>query len=314
MKIFNTEDTTIGLPYDRLIDVIKKMFIEQFNIPLRHIHTLDSSDPDASLLIMPAWQDDYLGIKHVLIYPNNAQRHQKQGLYSTYNLYDNDSGEPLAVMDGNVITCRRTAAASALAADYLARKDATKLLIVGAGNVAKELPYAYAAVRDIKEVQIWNPTHSRAEAFAQQLIADGFNATAVTDLEEAVRQNDIVSCATLSTKPLILRQWVQPGTHVDLIGSFRPNMRESDSELFADTSVFVDTSEALAKSGDLLEAMKDGLFHEDQTLATLSDLCNTHHLGRQHDKEITVFKAVGSAGEDLAAAILIYENAIKSSI
>lgn len=308
MKIFNTEDTISGLPYKELIAAIKNMFIEQYTIPLRHIHPLDSRDSDASLLIMPAWQEDYLGIKHVLIYPNNAKRHQKQGLYSTYNLYDNDSGEPLAMMDGNVITCRRTAAASALAADYLARPDATKLLIVGAGNVAKELAYAYAAIREIKQVQIWNPTHSRAEALAQQLMADGFDASATTDLEHAVKNNDIVSCATLSTKPLILRSWVQAGTHVDLIGSFKPNMRESDSDLFVDTSVFVDTSEALAKSGDLLEAIKDGKFQKEHVLADLSDLCNQRHPGRERAEEITVFKAVGSAGEDLAAAILLYEN------
>lgn len=312
MKIFNTEDTIAGLPYPELIAAIKNMFIAQYTIPLRHIHPLDSRDKDASLLIMPAWQEDYLGIKHVLIYPNNAKRHQKQGLYSTYNLYDNDSGEPLAIMDGNVITCRRTAAASALAADYLARPDATKLLIVGAGNVAKELAYAYAAIRDIKQVQIWNPTHTRAEALAKQLIDDGFKASAVTDLEEAVKNNDIVSCATLSSQPLILRRWVQPGTHVDLIGSFRPNMRESDSDLFEDTSVFIDTDEALMKSGDLLEAINDEKFKTEDVLAELSELCKQLHPGRKDKKEITIFKAVGSAGEDLAAAVLIYEQNTQS--
>ncbi|WP_432787104.1 Delta(1)-pyrroline-2-carboxylate reductase [Oligella sp. MSHR50489EDL] len=311
MKIFNSAETISGLPYKELIEAIKQMFIEEYTIPLRHIHTLDSRDSDASLLIMPAWQTDYLGIKHVLIYPNNAQRHQKQGLYSTYNLYDNDSGEPLAIMDGNVITCRRTAAASALAADYLARPDATKLLIVGAGNVASELAYAYAAIRNIQEIQVWNPTLERAEALAQRLVSDGFEASAVTDLEQAVKNNHIISCATLSTEPLILHSWIQPGTHIDLIGSFRPNMRESDSELFADSSVFIDTSEALIKSGDLLEAIKDGKLNENDILADLSDLCNQRHPGRKNQKEITVFKAVGSAGEDLAAAILVYEKGIK---
>ncbi|WP_048767257.1 ornithine cyclodeaminase family protein [Oligella urethralis] len=312
MHIFNTKDTIASLPYKELIIAIKNMFIEQYTIPLRHIHPLDSQDSDASLLIMPAWQTDYLGVKHVLIYPNNAKRHQKQGLYSTYNLYDNDSGEPLAIMDGNVITCRRTAAASALAADYLARPDATKLLIVGAGNVAREIAYAYAAVRNIKQVQIWNPTHARAEALAQILVDDGFDAHAVTDLEEAVQNNDIVSCATLSNKPLILRRWVQPGTHIDLIGSFRPNMRESDSDLFEDTSVFIDTSEALIKSGDLLEAINDGKLKKENIIADLADLCNLRHVGRKNKEEITIFKAVGSAGEDLAAAILIYESQAKS--
>lgn len=308
MKIFDTQSTTEGLPYKALIEAIRQMFTEDYIIPRRHIHQLNSQDVDASLLIMPAWQEKFLGIKHVTIYPNNAKRHQKQGLFSTYNLYDNDSGEPLAIMDGNVITCRRTAAASALAADYLARADATKLLIVGAGNVAKELAYAYAAIRPIKQVQIWNPTLSRAEALAEQLNDNGFEASATTDLEKAVKEHDIVSCATLSNKPLVLRNWVTPGTHVDLIGSFSPTMRESDSQLFEDTSVFVDTSEALDKSGDLLEALKDGTLQKDNVLADLSTLCKKQHPGRTSEDELTVFKAVGSAGEDLAAAILVYQG------
>lgn len=308
MQVITTAQTIAALSYRPLIDAIREMFRAEYIIPLRHIHPLNSEDKEASLLIMPSWQEQYLGIKHVLIYPNNSKRHQKQGLYSTYNLYDNDSGEPLAVMDGNVITCRRTAAASALAADYLARADASKLLIVGAGNVARELAYAYQETRRLERIQIWNPTFSRAEALARQLNQDGFDAYAISDLESGVKGNDIISCATLSTNALVFGEWVQPGTHVDLIGSFNPSMRESDAQLYSKSNLFVDTEEAMIKSGDLLEAIKEGTLKKEDVQADLATLCKNKHFGRQTDEEITVFKAVGSAGEDLAAAILVYES------
>ncbi|MDO5059027.1 MAG: ornithine cyclodeaminase family protein [Neisseria sp.] len=308
MKIFNRENTAALMPFPKLIEAIKNIFIEGCQVPRRHIHALDSDDENATLLIMPAWQKNrFLGIKHVTIYPDNGKKYGLPGLHSTYTLFDAANGVPVAVLDGNTITNRRTAAASALAADSLARKDASKLLIVGAGNVAQELAAAYAAVRTLSRIQIWNINHEQAQAFAERLNQQGFLAEAVTDLAEAVADNDIISCATLSTQPLILREWVQPGSHIDLIGSFKPNMRESDDALFADTSVFVDTSEALDKSGDLLSPMAAGIFSREAVKADLEALCRNEHPGRTSETEITVYKAVGAASEDLAAAVLVYE-------
>ena len=258
---------------------------------------------------MPAWQKNrFLGIKHVTIYPENGSKHGLPGLHSTYTLFDAQNGVPVAVLDGNQITCRRTAAASALAADYLARQDAESLLIVGAGNVAREIAPAYAAVRDIKHVRIWNIDFNKACRLAEDLQQQGFQAEAVADLEAAVRSSDIISCATLSTEPLVQRQWLQKGAHLDLIGSFKPDMRESDDAVFADTSVFVDTDEALDKAGDLLSPMAAGVFAREQVRSDLAGLCRGLHPGRTRADEITVYKAVGAASEDLAAAILVYQG------
>ncbi|KLT73232.1 ornithine cyclodeaminase [Neisseria arctica] len=307
MQIFDYQSTGERMPYPELIEAIHAVFNEGCTVPRRHIHAIDSDDTAATLLLMPAWQKNkYLGIKHVTIYPDNSAKFQLPGLHSTYTLFDARNGVPVAVMDGNQITCRRTAAASALAAKYLAREDASRLLIVGAGNVAREIAPAYAEVRRLEKILIWNIYPKQAEQLAETLRQQGFNAEAVTDLQSAVQSSDIVSCATLSTAPLVLREWIRPGTHIDLIGSFKPDMRETDDAMFADTSVFVDTDEALDKAGDLLSPMAAGIFKREQVCADLESLCQGKHPGRSREEEITVYKAVGTAAEDLAAAVLVY--------
>lgn len=309
MKVFDKQQTADALSYAALIEALEQMFKQDYIVPRRHNHAIDSDDAGATLLIMPAWQKNrYMGIKHVTIYPDNGKKFGLAGLFSTYTLFDAKNGMPIAVMDGDTITCQRTAAASALAAKFLARKQSKDLLIVGAGNVARELAFAYGALFNLETVKVWNTTYERAVNLANALKAKGFKAVAVENLQEAVETSDIVSCATLSTGPLIKRDWVKPGTHVDLIGSFKPDMRESDDAMFADTSVFIDTSEALDKAGDLLSPIAAGVLQRDQVKADLETLCQGKHQGRTHEDEITVYKAVGTAIEDLAAAILVYEK------
>lgn len=309
MKVFDKQQTADALSYAALIEAIEQMFKQDYIVPRRHNHAIDSDDAGATLLIMPAWQKNrYMGIKHVTIYPDNGKKFGLAGLFSTYTLFDAKNGMPIAVMDGDTITCQRTAAASALAAKFLARRQSKDLLIVGAGNVARELAFAYGALFNLETVKVWNTTYERAVNLATDLKAKGFKAVAVENLQEAVETSDIVSCATLSTGPLIKRAWIKPGTHVDLIGSFKPDMRESDDAMFADTSVFIDTSEALDKAGDLLSPIAAGVLQRDQVKADLETLCQGKHQGRTHEDEITVYKAVGTAIEDLAAAILVYEK------
>lgn len=307
MKIYDSSTTAARLPFDGLIPALASMFREGCTVPRRHNHALGAtSSAQNSLLIMPAWQEGkYLGIKHVTIFPGNGAC-GLPGLHSTYTLFDASNGVPLAMVDGDQITTRRTAAASALAASYLARRDAHTLLIVGAGNVAAVLAPAYAAVRDITTILVWNRDPAKAAALAQKLAQQGFDARAEPDLQAGVEQADIVSCATLSQEPLVRRAWMRPGTHLDLIGGFLPNMREADDASFADTSVYIDTEEALDKAGDLLSPIAAGVFSRDRVLATLEALCQGRHPGRQADEEITVYKAVGTALEDLAAAILVH--------
>lgn len=311
MLILDSTQTANRLPFDRLIDAIAAMFVSGCNVPLRHNHSIECEpgEPPGTLLLMPAWQQGgRLGVKTVSVFPGNRDR-GLPGLHSTYILFDAATGVPLSMLDGNVITSRRTAAASALAARYLSRPDSASLLVVGAGRVGALIPQAYARVRPIEKVTVWNINARSAQSLVDTLNADGFCAEVADDLEQAARRADIVSCATLSTQPLIKGAWLRPGTHLDLIGGFSPAMRESDDDCFVGTSVFVDTDEALMKAGDLLSPMQSGVFDRSMTRAALAQLCRGEHAGRRHREEITVFKSVGTALEDLAAASLAYDAA-----
>lgn len=309
MQILDSNHTTQHLPMAALIDSLEQMFIAGCEVPLRHNHKIggQTSADDGIMLLMPAWQPGKrIGVKTVSIFPANQAR-GLPGLHSVFILYDAATGAPLAVLDGDAITSRRTAAASALAARWLSRPDARRLLVVGAGRVASLLPDAYRCVRDIQAVQVWDIRPEAAQAMVERLQAQGLQASVATDLEQAARQADIISCATLSNAPLVRGEWLQPGVHLDLIGSFTPAMRESDDRCFARATVFVDTPEALMKAGDILEPIASGAWEASRLAATLEQLCRSQHAGRQSADEITLFKAVGTALEDLAAASLAYD-------
>ena len=311
-----------------LIEALRAMFVSGCEVPARHSHRIEGMGSAASagtLLLMPAWRRGaLLGLKTVTIFPGNRQL-GRPALHSTYLLFDATTGAPLAQLDGNEITSRRTAAASALAASFLARADASRLLVVGSGRVASLLAEAMHAVRSIREVQVWNHRGASALALAQRLRDAGLEARATDDLAHAAAHADIISCATLSTAALIRGKWLRPGTHLDLIGSFTPQMREADAACFAACRVFVDTEEALTKSGDVLQAIAEGRFSADRTQGTLADLCAGRRRGRQDEgddedggvagaAERTLFKSVGSALEDLAAAELVWRGVASESL
>ncbi|MGI4811805.1 MAG: ornithine cyclodeaminase family protein [Janthinobacterium lividum] len=307
MQILDYAETAGRLPFAGLIAALDDMFRAGCVVPLRHLHEIEGgAAPSGGWVIMPAWQaGGYLGIKTVSVYPDNHLR-GLPGLFSTYTLYDASTGEPLAMLDGNAITSHRTASASALAARYLSRPDAKTLVLLGTGRVGSLIPQAYACVRPIETVLVWDINVEQAERAVQAFIGQGFRAALVTDLADAVSQADVVSCATLSTNALIHGAWLRPGAHLDLIGGYTPTMRESDDACFDGTSVFVDTDEAIARAGDILSPIAAGVFAADRVQAHLEDLCKGQHAGRRHAQEITVFKAVGTALEDLAAASLVY--------
>ncbi len=311
MKIIDAAATREALPFDRLIPALRAMFVAGCEVPLRHTHTLADAAGNAAgtLLIMPAWQPGAcLGIKTVGIFPGNAGR-GLPGLHSTYLLFDAQTGVPLAQLDGDEITSRRTAAASALAASFLARADARHLLVVGAGRVGSLLPSAYRAVLPIERVSVWDRTPAHAQALVERLRADGIDAHPAGALHDAAAHADIVSCATLATDPLVQGAWLRPGTHLDLIGSFTPQMREADDACFeGGARLYVDTAEALQKSGELLGPMSRGVFAAGDVAGTLADLARGTVMGRQRTDERTVFKSVGTALEDLAAAMLVYAH------
>ena len=309
MRICDAAATAAALPYERLVPALATLFARGCEVPARHVHEVPV--PGAAgftSLIMPAWVPGrYYGIKTINIAPGNAQR-GLPGLHASYLLCDGRSGAPLAVIDGDALTHRRTAAASALAARWLARPQARHLLVVGAGQVARLLPQAFRAVRPIEQVSVWARDAAKARAFAGELQQQGFAAGAVTDLQAACGAADLVSCATLAIEPVVRGEWLRPGTHLDLIGSFTPAMREADDACFAGAALFVDTEEALKKSGELLGPMARGVFQPGDVRGTLASLCRGQVPGRGADYERTVFKSVGTALEDLAGAILVYES------
>jgi len=313
MQIFDAATTRASLGFDRLVPALRAAFAGGAAVvPPRHVHAVQAGPDAGTVLIMPAWREDagYLGIKTVNIFPGNRER-GLPGLHASYQLYDAHTGVPLALMDGDEITSRRTAAAAALGASFLARNDARRLLVLGCGRVARLLPEAMRQVRPgIDEVMVWNHRAEGARALADALRQSGIVATAAHDLQAAVRQADIVSCATLSGTPLVAGDWLAPGSHLDLIGSFTPQMREAAPDCFGHGArTFVDTEEALMKSGDLLDAIAAGHFRADALQGTLAQLCRGERPGRLDAGERTVFKAVGNALEDLAAAMLVWQAA-----
>ncbi len=298
--------TRAALPFPRLIQALRAAFIAGAEVPLRHRHAVAGGD--GTLLLMPSWQGrSAMGVKLVTVFPNNGAL-GLNSVFSTYLLCDGATGQHLAIIDGNEITGRRTAAASALAGDFLARRDAGHLLIAGAGHIAGMMAQAWSAVRPIRQVTIWNPRPARAEALAATLRDEGYDADATTDLEGATRAADIVSCATLATQPIIKGAWLRPGTHLDLIGGYRPDMRESDDTAARRSRIFIDTDAALAEAGDLTQPLAAGIITRNDILGDLAALCRGTLPGRTASEEITLFKSVGSAIEDLAAAALVWEE------
>jgi len=309
MRSFDAATTHESLPARALIDALRAMAIEGCTVPARQLHTVGDGSAAGSLLSMPAWQAGrHLGIKNVTVFPANGAR-GLPAVHAVYTLFDAATGVPLAQIDGTALTARRTACVSALAASYLARADAARLLVVGAGRVASLVPQAMAAVRPIEHVLVWNHRSEGARTLARCLCEQGLSAEATDDLRGAVQRVDVVSCATLATQPLIRGDWLQPGTHLDLIGSFAPAMREADAQCVARARVFVDQDEALAKAGDLLQAIAEGAFKREAVQGTLEQLCRGERAGRGNASEITLFKSVGSAWQDLAAAGLVVARA-----
>ncbi len=292
--------------YKDIVNALRDGFRAEITTPVRHHH--DISDV-STLLLMPAWSKDWAGLKTVVFKTDNAA----QGLptiQASYLLIEQKTGETVAMMDGGEITRRRTAAASALAADYLARKDAEVMTLVGAGALGPHFVHAHAAVRPIRKVFIYTRSIAKGEALAAELAHHGLEAHSVTDLEHAVRQSDIVSCVTTSTAPIVKGAWLKPGTHVDLAGAFKPSMRETDADVVARSSVYVDTRDgALAEAGDLLQARDEGKFDFKDVKGDLFDLCRGKAKGRSSADEITLFKSAGTAIEDLATAIMLYQKA-----
>lgn len=294
------------LDYPSLVDALAQGFAADWTVPVRHHYSIPiKGEPDQTLLLMPAWDaGEAIGMKLATITPGNGAR-GLPAVNAVYLLVDGPTGQPRALMDGACLTVRRTAAASALAARYLARKDAAVMLMVGAGALSRPFIEAHLSQHPIKRVMLWARKEEQRTAKARELAALGLPVEPVADLEAATRAADLITCATLSTTPLIKGAWLKPGTHLDLVGAFTPEMRESDDEAVKRASLFCDTrAGALKEGGDLVIPLKAGLITEASVKADLAELARGRHQGRASDQEITLFKSVGTAVEDFAAARL----------
>lgn len=310
MRFVPAETVDSLLDYVDLADAIEAAFAGAVTAPVRHHHRIPRLGAEATLLLMPAWEDrpgGYIGVKVATVFPENALR-GKPSVYGTYLLLDGESGEPLAAIDGVSLTLRRTAAASALASRHLSRPDSSRLAMIGAGALAPHLIAAHAAVRPIDNVVIWNRTTGAAERLAAELDRPGLSVAATGDLESAVRSADIVSAATLSRDPLVRGAWLRPGTHVDLVGAFTPEMREADDDAIRRATVFVDTRGGVRESGDIAGPLASGVLAVDGIAGDLHDLARGTFAGRRSAEAITLFKSVGNAIEDLAGAVAIWRK------
>ncbi|UHS57909.1 ornithine cyclodeaminase family protein [Agrobacterium vaccinii] len=310
MLVLNEEETRLALPWSELIDAIEAMFRGGCVVPVRHHHDVEvPGENAATLLLMPAWvPGSYMGVKILSVFPDNSVR-SLPAIFGTYLLSSGTTGEMRAAIEGGELTARRTAATSALAAKYLARADAASMLMVGTGRLSLNLMQAHAAVRPLTSFHVWGRNASAAEKTVQEARKLGFDAQVTDDLEGSAQLADIISCATLSNEPLIKGEWLKPGAHLDLVGAFKPTMRESDDNAVQRAHVFVDTFEgALKEGGDIVQPLASGLIDRQHIRAEMSDLVSGRHIGREKDSDITLFKSVGAALEDLAGAILAYES------
>lgn len=301
-RSIGSAEVTAATPWPALIGALEAAFAAPHVAPDRHIHHIAVPGlEEATALLMPAWiEGEHYGVKLANIFPSNGSM-GLPAVSAAYLLFDGRTGQLQALMDGGTITARRTAATSALAARRLARPNSSTLLVLGAGRIAELLIEAHRAVLPISRVLIWARRGEQAEALAARC-----GGEAIAQIETGLAVADIVSAATLSRDPLIRGAALRPGTHLDLVGAFRPTMRETDAEAVARSRVFIDTlGGAEAEAGDLIQAKAEGRFEWSDVVANLSELVTGQHPGRQQADEITLFKSVGAAIEDLATARLV---------
>jgi ornithine cyclodeaminase len=321
--ILTAEDVSRLLPMRDCIAVMREALAALAEgralVPLRLVMRV----PEAGgfLGLMPGYiapdgsKSGALGMKAVAVFPGNASRgldtHQGAVL-----LFEADTGRLSAVMDGATITAIRTAAVSGVATDVLARVDAAELAVLGAGVQARTHLEAIGAVRRIKRARIWSRNQQRAQQLAdQEQDKLGFSVVAVGSAEAAVQNADIIATVTASPEPILQRGWLKEGVHINAVGSSIPSTRELDSATMAGARLFVDRREsALNEAGDLLIPMREGAVSADHIVAELGDVIVGKNPGRRSPDELTLFKSLGLAVEDVASAEFVVEKARASRV
>ncbi|CAK9176920.1 unnamed protein product [Ilex paraguariensis] len=287
--------------------------------PIRQTH---QTSPNSSLLLMPSWSVSpslpYIGVKLVTYHPNNSSLNLP-GVHASYILFNSLTGQTLASTDATELTLYRTSCVSALASKYLSRNESEVLVMVGAGSLASHLIKAHLTVRpSVKRVVVWNRTTEKARILVEKLRGGGEYEDVCFEsrgcLEEVVGLGDIVSCATNSETPMVKGAELKEGAHLDLVGSFTSSMRECDDEAIGRGRVFVDNEAALVEAGELVGAFERGVITRDQIAGNLVELMKGEKVGRTDEREVTVFKSVGSAVVDLLSAQFVYETYVNDEV
>ncbi|MCL8006931.1 ornithine cyclodeaminase family protein [Gelidibacter japonicus] len=296
--------------FPNLIADLEKMFSnKELLVPMRHHHDFPNPEVgmESTLLLMPAWNPGKeAGVKIATVSPANG-KFDLPAIQAIYIYLDALKGSIKAIIEAKSLTVKRTAAASALASKYLSRENSKSLLMIGTGALSPNLIKAHASVRPIEQVFVWGRNFDKAEAICEALSGEKFEITPIEDLEDKISEVDIISSATLSPTPLVLGKYLKPGQHVDLVGAYRPDMREADDDAIRRSEVFVDTyAGGLKESGDIVIPLKTGILTEQDIKADLFSMATKKHSGRRDDAHITLFKSVGHALEDLAAAAHYY--------
>lgn len=295
------------LSREALIESLEQAFRAEIAVPQRmHLNVPQLAGDPNTMLVMPAW-GKMIGVKVVTVAPNNS-RLKEPTIHGTYQLIDKTTGIPLVVMDSRTLTTRRTACTSALASKLLSREDSKILLMVGTGALAPEMVRAHCAVRPIEKVIVFSRSDEKALKFAESLADVEAEIEVTEDLAEAVSRADIISCATTSRDPVVFGKWLKAGQHVDLVGAYKPDMREVDDEAIEKSAIFVETMQGMRESGELAIPLKNGLISESAIRGDLFGLCNKEIPARMSADQITLYKSVGFALEDLCAAELVWKT------
>lgn len=310
MHHFDAQAVAAALPYPQLVEGLACGLQSPIEVPVRSVLT---PNHDAScVLVMPAWKSGQrMGVKLVSVWPgNNAVG--LPAVSGIYVLISCETGQPLAVMDGTELTLRRTAAAAALAARTLARKDSRTLVVLGTGALSAPLAQAHASAMSFDKILVWGRDPVRARGVVQQLHEQGLTAAPSVNLQEALAQADVVAVATTATRPFIAADWIRPGTHLGLVGAFTPEMAEAEPALMARAQVFADQRAAvIEKGGEVWQALQQQLIAASAIEAELADLAGQPLRAWRHSEQsITVFKSVGFASLDLIAAELVYQSRV----
>jgi ornithine cyclodeaminase len=306
MKMIDAQRVHQLMEYEGLVEALRKAHqgeMPKLSDRIIYQEPNPEGQPD-SFILLPAWQPgEGLLCKLVTVFPNNRAKHDVANINSIYTYYHGETGLPEAVIEGESMIFRKTSADSALGASILAREDATALLMIGAGGLAPYMVRAHLSVRpSIRKVMVWNRTIANAENMVEMLGREGIPAELVTDLDDATDRADIVCAATMATEPLVRGKALRPGTHVDLVGSFTPEMRESDDDVLLRGRIFVDHRQTTERSGEFTGPYERGVIRPEDIRGDLFALCQGRVSGRTTDSDITVFKNGGGAHLDYWAA------------